>query len=68
MRRAGQTAIAAGALCGVMLAVSAVAGDHSPRVRPPNAVQPPGASFEKASTRGQKTLYARRSPRRLASL
>jgi len=63
MRRAGQTAIAAGALCGVMLAVSAVAGDHSPRVRPPNAVQPPGASFEKASTRGQKILLVKDSLR-----
>ena len=39
--------------------MTATAGDHAPRELPSNAVQPPGASFEKHITRGQKVLLVK---------
>lgn len=38
---------------------TALAGDHGDRVLPPNAVQPPGASFEREISREQKMLLLR---------
>ena len=41
------------------LAATAIGGDHSAREVPTNAVQPPGASFEKHVSRGQKVLLVK---------
>jgi cardiolipin synthase A/B len=40
----------------LVLAAAAKGGEHAPRVLPANAVQPPGASFEREVTWQQKTL------------
>ena len=41
------------------LVATATGGDHAPRGLPTNAVQPPGASFEKHVSRGQKVLVVK---------
>jgi phosphatidylserine/phosphatidylglycerophosphate/cardiolipin synthase-like enzyme len=41
------------------LVTTAVGDDHAPREVPSNAVQPPGASFEKHISRGQKVLLVK---------
>lgn len=63
MRRAGQTATAVAVWLGGALALSTLAGEHAARVVPPNAVQPPGASFEKTITSAQKSLLLKDSLR-----
>ncbi len=51
--------IGAVVLVATALASRAVGGDLTPRELPPNAVQPPGASFEKHVTRPQKILLVK---------
>ena len=47
------------ALVASTFVVAAPVGDHAAREAPTNAVQPPGASFEKHISRGQKVLLVK---------
>ncbi|MCA1686095.1 MAG: phosphatidylserine/phosphatidylglycerophosphate/cardiolipin synthase family protein [Planctomycetia bacterium] len=59
MARPGPGFTTAAALFISSLTATVMGGDHPPRERPPNAVQPPGASFEKQISRGQKALLVK---------
>ncbi len=67
MMRSGRRIAVRAALVVLWLAVAAMGGDRSPRVLVPNAVQPPGASFEQDTTSRQKILLVKDSLRATAS-
>ena len=57
MKRFGRGAVAG--LSALAVAGAARGGDHAPRELPANAVQPPGASFEKHITPGRRSCSSR---------
>ena len=61
--------IRSGGVAGAFLVWAALveAGDHAPRELPANALQPPGASFEREITGRQKSLFVRDTLRATAA-
>src|SRR3954470_4174439 len=59
MDRPARRPVATVVLVASTFVTTANAGDHTPRELPSNAVQPPGASFERNITRAQKLLLVK---------
>jgi cardiolipin synthase len=57
--RSGRAIVTAAALILGPQFGATFAGDHGPRAVPPNAIQPPGASFERQITRQQRVLFVK---------